>query len=43
MKITTSKLMEEIFIISQLDSIKQKGEVRKISTGQDDDVQQVVY
>ena len=37
-KITTSKVMEEIFLIKPInDSIKQYDEVRKVSIGQGDD------
>ena len=37
-KITTSKVMEEIFLIRPInDSIKQYDEVRKVSIGQGDD------
>ena len=37
-KITTSKVMEEIFLIKPInDSIKQYDEVRKVAIGQGDD------
>ena len=40
LKITTSKLMEEIFFNQPInDSIKLHQEVRKVSTGQGDDYQ----
>ena len=44
LKIETSKLMEEIFMVNQLMIlIKQYNEVRKVSTGQGDYIQLVVY